>query len=730
MYAGNTTNQGGALSGAPNAPPSPRGGAPGGPPPTPPTTDRTSSNSGSSKVEELEAKKRAKREANRRSAQLSRARKKAFIEDLKQQNQDYQRCEHILACHPDLIFSFDASGRVEYANRAASTQLGLWGPDDALSAADPSEGTTTNGAPPPPPLGGGGASPNASHQSGGGGAPSAQGGDHPAGQRSSSSSFFDLLSDESRLRFQSALQQVMSRTGSMRATIAFDAPLEICVPPHRAGASPQNTTARGVPPPRTPPRASILPGGAPPPSDEASSSESAGPPPGGSSSSSLNASEASSAPRLLALDVVGQCTRDEREAGEWTIVCAARPAAPRGSQTRSSSSSGASSSASSADGRQGLAATAKAAASTGDGASAPPAEPPPLDAAAKSVGNDDDDDEDKRHRHPPRRRVVERGAERQAAVRRGRHLRGLPVLRLAPGGRVPVRGGRPRDLPRGLVPPGPRGVVQRGRRRRGPARNSRRDARPAAAALRVHWRDAGARQVLHQRRPRERLVLPRRNARQIGQDGPRHARLAAARRRDVHAAPVRPGPRHRRRHGHRLAGFEERRGAEIGRPRPRLHRRVPRVRRHHGRHPETRQDRSEQAGRQAQAVRLHVLHQPLHAPHGRRLRRRARRARRGRGLLRREPRDPDQDPQVRRLLGLRPVVHLLHHRQLRPARLHDRHDDAQNLLRAPLDPHQGPHAQLAGLERHRARLGGHPRRHRGQGEETLEAASVVAVVFL
>ena len=42
-----------------------------------------------SEEDEQERKKRLKREANRRSAQLSRQRKKAFVEDLKAKNAEY-----------------------------------------------------------------------------------------------------------------------------------------------------------------------------------------------------------------------------------------------------------------------------------------------------------------------------------------------------------------------------------------------------------------------------------------------------------------------------------------------------------------------------------------------------------------------------------------------------------------------------------------------------------------
>ena len=76
-------------------------------------------------IDEGERKKRLKREANRRSAQLSRQRKKAFIEDLKAKNEEFLVAQKVLACHPDLIFAMDGAGRIQFANRAASARLNL-----------------------------------------------------------------------------------------------------------------------------------------------------------------------------------------------------------------------------------------------------------------------------------------------------------------------------------------------------------------------------------------------------------------------------------------------------------------------------------------------------------------------------------------------------------------------------------------------------------------------------
>lgn len=71
-------------------------------------------------------KKMQKRAANRKSAQLSRKRKKALIEELKFENQDLQRHEDILEVIPDPVFAFDATGGgVWFASNSASAQFGL-----------------------------------------------------------------------------------------------------------------------------------------------------------------------------------------------------------------------------------------------------------------------------------------------------------------------------------------------------------------------------------------------------------------------------------------------------------------------------------------------------------------------------------------------------------------------------------------------------------------------------
>eukprot|EP00903_Cladosiphon_okamuranus_P008432 g8105.t1 len=71
-------------------------------------------------------KKLQKRAANRKSAQLSRKRKKALIEELRYENQDLQRHEDILEVIPDPVFAFDTtSGRVWFASTSASAHFGL-----------------------------------------------------------------------------------------------------------------------------------------------------------------------------------------------------------------------------------------------------------------------------------------------------------------------------------------------------------------------------------------------------------------------------------------------------------------------------------------------------------------------------------------------------------------------------------------------------------------------------
>ncbi|CAM9673760.1 unnamed protein product [Discosporangium mesarthrocarpum] len=71
-------------------------------------------------------KKVQKRAANRKSAQLSRKRKKAHIEELKIENEDLQRHEDILEVVPDPVFAFNAvTGKVWFASNSAAAHFGV-----------------------------------------------------------------------------------------------------------------------------------------------------------------------------------------------------------------------------------------------------------------------------------------------------------------------------------------------------------------------------------------------------------------------------------------------------------------------------------------------------------------------------------------------------------------------------------------------------------------------------
>ncbi len=72
---------------------------------------------------QVQDKKLQKRAANRRSAQLSRKRKKQFIEELKEENDDLRRKEQILRSIPDLIVVFDSSGKLGFVSHSVSNFL-------------------------------------------------------------------------------------------------------------------------------------------------------------------------------------------------------------------------------------------------------------------------------------------------------------------------------------------------------------------------------------------------------------------------------------------------------------------------------------------------------------------------------------------------------------------------------------------------------------------------------
>lgn len=72
-----------------------------------------------------EDKKLLKRAANRRSAQLSRKRKKQFIEELKDENDELRRKEQILRSIPDLIVVFDSTGKLWFVSESVTRFLDM-----------------------------------------------------------------------------------------------------------------------------------------------------------------------------------------------------------------------------------------------------------------------------------------------------------------------------------------------------------------------------------------------------------------------------------------------------------------------------------------------------------------------------------------------------------------------------------------------------------------------------
>lgn len=70
-----------------------------------------------------ENKREQKRAANRRSAQLSRKRKKQYIEELKEENDELRRKEQILKSLPDLVVVFDSSGKLGFVSHSVDNLL-------------------------------------------------------------------------------------------------------------------------------------------------------------------------------------------------------------------------------------------------------------------------------------------------------------------------------------------------------------------------------------------------------------------------------------------------------------------------------------------------------------------------------------------------------------------------------------------------------------------------------
>lgn len=100
------------------------------PPPSPVVGDNIKPNPASVRLDDVvrdrsnsgvfssDDKKLLKRAANRRSAQLSRKRKKQYIEELKDENADLRRMELILRSIPDMIVSFDSSGKIGFVSQS------------------------------------------------------------------------------------------------------------------------------------------------------------------------------------------------------------------------------------------------------------------------------------------------------------------------------------------------------------------------------------------------------------------------------------------------------------------------------------------------------------------------------------------------------------------------------------------------------------------------------------
>jgi PAS domain S-box-containing protein len=92
----------------------------------PQSTDLAGLGENESSFEHLSAgQKVLKRAANRRSAQLSRKRKKQCIEELHEENNDLRRKDQILRAIPDLIVVFDSAGKLWFLSESVSMFLGM-----------------------------------------------------------------------------------------------------------------------------------------------------------------------------------------------------------------------------------------------------------------------------------------------------------------------------------------------------------------------------------------------------------------------------------------------------------------------------------------------------------------------------------------------------------------------------------------------------------------------------
>jgi PAS domain S-box-containing protein len=90
------------------------------------STDMPGLREGESSFEHLsQGHKVLKRAANRKSAQLSRKRKKQCIEELHEENNDLRRKDQILRAIPDLIVVFDSAGKLWFVSESVSMFLGM-----------------------------------------------------------------------------------------------------------------------------------------------------------------------------------------------------------------------------------------------------------------------------------------------------------------------------------------------------------------------------------------------------------------------------------------------------------------------------------------------------------------------------------------------------------------------------------------------------------------------------
>lgn len=72
---------------------------------------------------QVHRRKMQRRQANRKSAQLSRARKKAHLEELKEENFRLQKLVNVLESLPEFVFSFNTKGIITYIPESLSSTI-------------------------------------------------------------------------------------------------------------------------------------------------------------------------------------------------------------------------------------------------------------------------------------------------------------------------------------------------------------------------------------------------------------------------------------------------------------------------------------------------------------------------------------------------------------------------------------------------------------------------------